>query len=486
MRRSRAARPGLVGTRGGAGGATASRSSAARRSRAARRFSSWLRSAEAVRVSTPSVSLLASRRSARSRICSGSAADRRTSNDSSTRLSVVLTDCPPGPDDLENRSRNSLAGITSQLFTRRSSATPPSWPARRTRLGTRRSPIVTWGRNRVRICRRQRGMRTTHSGAPGRRLIAVAFPAGLTLIAIAALAGCSGSAGSASSAAAGGAAAAPAAAAGVPGPAAPGAASGANARSAPGAGQAAAEAKLRPSGQRLIYTAQLKVRARDVSDAVSRATAIAAGAGGYVAAENASSDPNHPDRSTATIELKIPVAVYAQTLAELSGNALGTRLSLQRQAQDVTQQVADINSRVTSDEAAIAQHRELLKRAGSVGDLLSVQNQIDSQESDLEAMQAQQRALNHETAYATVMLTIVGPKAAAKPVTSKPAPGLSNGLVGGWRAFRTALSWLLAIIGAIAPFAAVIAVLGALGYWGRRWLARRGSAAQNASGESGG
>ena len=327
----------------------------------------------------------------------------------------------------------------------------------------------------MRTRRRQRGMRTTHSVASGRRLIAVAFPAGLTFIAIAALAGCSGSsASSASSAAsaagqamAGEAAASPTAAA-LPGP---------NARSAPGAGQAAAAARLAPSGQQLIYTAQLTVRARNVSDAVSRATAVAAGAGGYVAAENASSDPKHPDRSIATVELKIPVAAYAATLAGLSGNALGTQLSLHQQAQDVTQRVADTGSRVTSDEAAIAQLRALLSRAGNVGDLLSVQNQIDSEESDLEAMLAQQRALNRETAYATVTLTIVGPKAVPGPVRSKPAPGLSNGLSAGWHAFRTSLSWLLAVIGAIAPFAAVIVLLGALGYWGRRRLTRRGSTA---------
>jgi hypothetical protein len=92
-------------------------------------------------------------------------------------------------------------------------------------------------------------------------------------------------------------------------------------------------------------------------------------------------------------------------------------------------------------------------------------------------MLAQQRALNRETAYATVRVTIVGPKAVPKPVTSKPAPGLSSGLTAGWHAFRTSLSWLLAVIGAIAPFAAVIALLGALGYWGRRWLTRRGSTA---------
>jgi hypothetical protein len=331
-------------------------------------------------------------------------------------------------------------------------------------------------------------MRTTHHAAPGRRLIAAALPAGLTLIAMAALAGCSGGAASSSASAAGHAAAseAVAAPAAVPAPAAPRAGFGSNAKSAPGAAQAATATKLVPNGQQLIYTAQLTVRARDVSTAVSRATAIATSAGGYVAQENASSDPNHPDRSTATIELKIPVVVYAGTLAELSGNALGTQLALRQQAQDVTQQVADINSRVTSDEAAIAQLRELLKHAGNVGDLLSVQNQINSEEYDLETMQAQQRALNHETAYATVTLTIVGPKAAAKPVTSGPAPGLSNGLTGGWHAFRTALSWLLAIIGAIAPFAAVIALLGAVGYWGRRRLSHRRSAAQNASGGAGG
>ena len=112
---------------------------------------------------------------------------------------------------------------------------------------------------------------------------------------------------------------------------------------------------------------------------------------------------------------KIPAAVYPTTLAALSGTGLGTQLSLSQQAQDVTQQVADVSSRVTSDEAAIAQLRALLKHAGSVSELLSVQDQINSEESDLESMLAQQNALNHETSYATVTLTLVGPKAVAKP-----------------------------------------------------------------------
>jgi hypothetical protein len=294
---------------------------------------------------------------------------------------------------------------------------------------------------------------------------------GLIVIALAALAGCSN--GGSSSVASQAAAAVPSASA-----AAGGAASGpasADAKGPAGTGQGASAARLTPGGQQIVFTAQLSVRARDVGTAISRAMSIVTQAGGYVSSENASSDPDQPARSTATIELKVPVAVYAATLAQLSGG-LGTQLSLHQQAQDVTQQVADVTSRVTSDKAAIAQLRALLTHAGSVGDLLTVQNQINSEESDLEAMQAQQGALNHETAYATVTVTILGPTVVpphpAQP-RAKPAPGLGNGLSAGWHAFRVALSWLLAILGAVLPFAAALAALGAAAYWIRRWLARR-------------
>jgi Domain of unknown function (DUF4349) len=342
-----------------------------------------------------------------------------------------------------------------------------------------------------------RKTRTAAVAAPRRRLLLlVALPAGLALISMAALAGCSGGSASSSAAsapgapnahaAAGGDAASPAIAAEPANSAA--AASGKSVAGAgAGAGQDASAARLAPAGQQLIYTAQLTVRARDVDNAVSQATSVAAAVGGYVSSENASSDPSQPSQSLATVTLKIPVVVYSTTLSELSGNLLGTRLSLTQQTQDVTQQVADVSSRVASDEAAITQLRALLSRAGSVGDLLSVQNQIDSEESDLEAMLSQQSALNHETAYATVALTIVGPKAAVKPKPKPaPPPGLVNGLAGGWHALRVAVSWLLAIIGAIAPFAAVVAVAGLAALWIRRRFTARASRPADSAGSAGG
>lgn len=303
------------------------------------------------------------------------------------------------------------------------------------------------------------------------------IPALILLSLLALVAGCSGAAsqsasssGSSSSfgSSAGNAATAPQGAAKE---AIPSAASNAGAaKSAGGQGQTVT-ARLANAGA-INYTAQLTVRVAQVSDATDAAARIAGAAGGYVAEETTSSGSS----ATADIQLKIPVSVYQVTLSSLAG--LGTRLSLSQQAQDLTEQVADVNSQVTSDEAAIVQLRALLSHAGSVGDLLTVQNQINSAESSLESIEAQQRALSNETNYATVTMTILGPK--AKPVVtphkgSRP-PNLVRGLSVGWHGLRVTVDWTLALLGAVAPFLAIVAVALFAGYRARRWLLRRRAA----------
>jgi hypothetical protein len=294
------------------------------------------------------------------------------------------------------------------------------------------------------------------------------------------LAGCSGSSSSASTAS-GTSARSAAGSEALPAPAAAGAGA-AGQKSAGGQpGRTGTTARLAPAGD-IIYTAQLTIRAPSVSSAATRAAQIAAGAGGYVANETTSSNPDHPAESTASVQLKIPVASYPATLSQLSAG-LGTQLALQQQAQDVTQQVADVNSQVTSDQAAIAALRTLLSHAGSVSGLLSVQNQINAEETALESMLAQQRALSHETSYATVTLTILGPK--AKPVVHRPKapPSLAGGLGAGWHALRVTVSWTLAIVGAVAPFAVIAALAASVIYGGRRWVIRRRPTAPAASPE---
>ena len=244
-------------------------------------------------------------------------------------------------------------------------------------------------------------------------------------------------------------------------------------------GRSAETVRLVVPGQSIIYTAGLTVRAANVAKAASLATSIVTTAGGYVAGEQASVRPHGHARPTVSLQLKIPVAAYAAVLRQLSGT-LGSQTALSQHAQDVTGQVADVTSRVASARAAIAQLRALLRRAGSVGGLLGVQDQINAGESQLEALQAQQRALSRATTYATVALDLVSSHAPS--VTAKKrSHGFVAGLSAGWRALRAATSWVLTAAGAVLPFAVIVALAGAIAYGGRRRVLRRRSGPTTAS-----
>jgi hypothetical protein len=305
---------------------------------------------------------------------------------------------------------------------------------------------------------------------------AVLLAAGACVLA----AGCS-SAGTTSGTAAGLGRAAPH---NVPAPSAAFPASGAS-----GAGAAASAGKTAglaavplPGGQSVIFTASLSLRTRDVPGTVARATRLAESAGGYVSREHARvvQAARHAT-PVVNIQFKVPAAAYQPTLTALSG--LGTKRSETQQAQDVTGTVADVNSRVASAEAAIAQLRKLLTRAGSVGGLLDVQEQINQEEASLEALQSQQRALARETTYATISLTVT--RTATPPARNhhhKAAAGFLRGLTAGWHALRTAVTWLLTLAGAMLPFLIPAGLVALAAVAGRRWwLGRRRAGASPAA-----
>ncbi len=223
------------------------------------------------------------------------------------------------------------------------------------------------------------------------------------------------------------------------------------------------------------------MRAASVSTAAKRAVAIATASGGYVADEQSVLTPHGKSRGTVTLTLKIPVPAYQAALAQLSSTAIGKQLALQQQATDVTQQVADVDSLVTSQQDAITALQGLLKRAGSVSGLLQVQQQISSDESNLNSLLAQQRALDHETTYATVSMTLVGPPLVRHRHRAVGRHSFLTGLAAGWRALRHGAGWLATAVGAALPFLILLVVLAAGGYAGRRRVLRRRTAGPTGS-----
>ncbi|MFC8711256.1 DUF4349 domain-containing protein [Streptomyces sp. NPDC057197] len=223
---------------------------------------------------------------------------------------------------------------------------------------------------------------------------------------------------------------------------------------APGAG--ATTAPKAPAA-RIVRTASLTVEVRDVAKALATARAAAQDAGGYVGDENTDRDAEGHERTR--VVLRVPVDRYDALLARLEGT--GRLVERSAKAEDVTGQVVDVDSRIRSQRASVARVRALMDKAGSLGDVVSLESELSRREADLEALLAQQASLKDRTSLATVTLSLSSASAPAHE-PADDGPGFLDALAGGWHVFVTVVRWLALALGAVLPFAAAAALLTVL------------------------
>ncbi|MDL4774806.1 MULTISPECIES: DUF4349 domain-containing protein [Thermomonosporaceae] len=207
----------------------------------------------------------------------------------------------------------------------------------------------------------------------------------------------------------------------------------------------------------VVFTADLRVRSGNVDASATQAKRLATAAGGFVETEATTTAP-----PGAALTLRMPAKQYAGVLDQLS-RQLGTKLSLRQQAEDVTEKVADVDSRVRSAEATLKSFRALLDQTGDLNEIIRVEDEISSREADLESLQSQQKALQHSTSYGTVKVELVAEQKAAAPAKKKQEHGFVSGLKGGWHALSAFVGGLLVLLGWLLPFLVIAVVIGLLG-----------------------
>ncbi|MFH9395610.1 DUF4349 domain-containing protein [Streptomyces sp. NPDC017556] len=248
---------------------------------------------------------------------------------------------------------------------------------------------------------------------------------------------------------------------------------------ADGAASAAGErADGKPSGSKaapkpgaaathVVRTATLSVEVKNVARAVAAARGAAEGAGGLVAAEE--TERLDDARETSHLVLRVPQDRYQEVLRELSGS--GKLLSRTSNAKDVTDQVVDVDSRIATQRASVARVRELMDRAEKISDVVALEGELSSRQSDLESLLAQQSGLKDRTSLATITLDLTPPDAPGDDGREEDT-GFLDALGGGWDAFVTVLRWIAVAFGAAFPFL----LTGALALVVRRVLRARRAA----------
>lgn len=216
----------------------------------------------------------------------------------------------------------------------------------------------------------------------------------------------------------------------------------------------------------VIYTVDLVVRVDDVPGASDAAQAIATRLGGYVQSEATygSGDPvpyesddfsispaPRPDEQ-AVVVLRIPANRYDEATSELE--AIGEPVSRNRNAQDVTDEVVDVQARIETQEASIDRLQTLLGEASKINDILAIETELTSRIAELESLKARQEQLASLTSMATITVTFVPPETVVEQ-----GSGFVAGLRAGWDAFVRAVELGLTALGAVLPFLAAFALV---------------------------
>ncbi|HET6794328.1 MAG TPA: DUF4349 domain-containing protein [Acidimicrobiales bacterium] len=217
-------------------------------------------------------------------------------------------------------------------------------------------------------------------------------------------------------------------------------------------------------------TVALGVGKGKVDSTVAALTTMAAGQGGFVTRSQTTESSDDP---AASVVLRVPGAAFEDTVARV--RSLGKVTSQTTSGEDVTSQYVDLQARISALQASRERYLSILTRASSIGDILAVQQQIDSLQSQLEQLQGQLQVMTDQTTYATLEVDVT--QLGAPPPAPRPAPvadtGWRHAWHDAWSVFVGGLQAILAASGAI--LLALLCLGGALGaaLVGRRVYRRR-------------
>ena len=226
--------------------------------------------------------------------------------------------------------------------------------------------------------------------------------------------------------------------------------------------QADAQASAVPASRVLIRTADLRLNVDDYRAARVEVSRIARQTGAFVSGE---SERRLPYEVSNTITLRVPSARFDTLMAALvalDGDVEARTVGVE----DVTEQSADLESRLRARRAVEARYVEILGRAGSVEDVLAVEARLAETRESIEVLEGQLRGLRDRVALSTVNLTLT--EASATGITA--GPGFFSRL---GAAFGTGWEVLLGlVVGLVAVWPLLIVAGIGVALW-LRWRARR-------------
>ncbi|MGI8686908.1 MAG: DUF4349 domain-containing protein [Acidimicrobiales bacterium] len=203
-----------------------------------------------------------------------------------------------------------------------------------------------------------------------------------------------------------------------------------------------------------------------VDEALDTVTTSVVRAGGYVANSRSSSSNG---RRSAAVTVRVPSDRFDALSAEMA--RLGRLVRRDTNGRDVSGEYADVEAQLRVLTTTRNSLLEVLAGARAVGDILSVQDRLDTVQTKIEQLQGRQQLLDDQVSMATISLALVEPAgkgSAAAGGTSSWRKAV-DGFTGTWSAVVARSGTALAVVLLVTV---LVAAAAALARWARRTHAR--------------
>lgn len=177
--------------------------------------------------------------------------------------------------------------------------------------------------------------------------------------------------------------------------------------------------------RKIVQTASLELRVEEVGPSFEEVSRIATAAGGFVASSTFS---RTDDQEVASVTIRVPASQYQDVLRQLRGLAVEVE-NESSQATDVSEEYTDLSARLRNLEATEAQYLLLLGEAKEIGDILQIQDRINSTRGQIEQVQGRLNLLDSMTDMATITAHLrpeAAPVVDAEPGGPNPAESAAD------------------------------------------------------------
>ncbi|MBI5158081.1 MAG: DUF4349 domain-containing protein [Acidimicrobiia bacterium] len=159
----------------------------------------------------------------------------------------------------------------------------------------------------------------------------------------------------------------------------------------------------------IIFTATIEVEVEDITVANAEVQQAIAGLGGILFGQETTTG----DAPRSVLTIKIAPENFDRALERLAG--IGDLISQTIYADDVTDRVVDLESRIATSEASVLRLRALLETAPGIEEVVALESELLRRETDLEVLRGQLRTLEDQVALATIVLILSEPSRIPEP-----------------------------------------------------------------------